>query len=178
MIICITGLPGAGKSTTGKILESMGYKVYELGDIVRKMMKKEGIALTPESDKKFTTSLRRMRGNLVTVKYLLKEVRLGSKSKIAIVGVRSKAELDYLRKQSKIITIAIVAPTKLRFERIKKRKRPDAPRTLKEFVNDRDKKEASWGEIGAIKSADYIIAGTGTVPQLRKEVEQIMRLIG
>lgn len=176
MIICITGLPGAGKSAAGRILGRMGYRVCELGDIVREMMRKQGIRITPESDKHFTIDLRRRHGKLVTVKYLLRRVNLRGKRNIVIVGVRSKAELDYLRKRAKIVTVAVVAPVRLRFKRIKKRGRPDTPRTLAKFIRDRDKKEARWGELRAIRSADYIIAGTGTIPQLRREIEKILEL--
>ena len=175
MIICITGLPGAGKSTAGKILGRMGYRIYELGDIVREMMNEQGIKLTPESDRQFTMSLRKRHGNLVTVRYLLKKVKLGSNRNIAIVGIRSKAELDYIRKRAKVVTIAVVAPVKLRFERIKRRRRPDAPGTIAEFVRDRDEKEAKWGELAAIKSADYIVSGAGNIVGLRHAVRTVLK---
>ncbi len=178
MIICITGLPGAGKSTAGRILGRMGYRVYELGDIVREMMRKQGIKLTPESDKRFTTELRRKHGKLVTVRYLLKRVRLSGNGNIVIVGVRSKAELDYIRKHARIATVAIVAPVKLRFARIKRRRRPDAPRTLAEFIKNRDRKEESWGELGAIKSSDYIISGAGTNAELKRAMTEMLSAEG
>jgi dephospho-CoA kinase len=181
MIICITGLPGAGKSTAGRILERKGFKVYELGDIVREMMRRQRIRLTPESDREFTISLRRKYGKLVTVKHLFKRVKLDSRSKIAIIGVRSKSELDYIRRRSRrarVVTVAVVAPVKLRFARIKKRGRPDTPRTLAEFIRNRDDKEVAWGEIGAIKSADYIVSGSGTNADLKAAISNILEAEG
>ncbi len=174
MIICITGLPGAGKSTAGMILKGMGYRVYELGDIVRQMMGERGIKITAESDREFTVRLRKEHGALVTVKRLLKKVRLGSKSNIAIVGIRSKAELDYIRKRADTVTIAVVAPVRIRFERTKRRGRADAPKTLAEFVRDRDAKEARWGQLAAIKSADYIISGAGNIASLKKAIHSVL----
>ena len=176
MIVCITGLPAAGKSSVGKILKEKGFRVYELGDIVREMMSKQGIALTPESDRKFTVMIRKRYGSLVTVKYLVKKVNLRKKANIAIIGVRSKPELDYIKRQAKVVTIAVLAPSRLRFERMRRRKRPDAQRTYSEFLK-RDRKEVGFGVWGAINSADYVIAGTGAIPQLRKEVIQIIGLI-
>jgi dephospho-CoA kinase len=175
MIICITGLPGAGKTSVAKILQRRGFKAYELGDVVREMMRKQGIPITPDSDKKFTIELRKKHGNLVTVQYLLKKVKLKRHAKIAIVGVRSKYELDYIKKHAPVVTIAVVAPAKLRYERIKKRGRPDAPRSLREFIVDRDKKEEKWGLLKAIGSADYVISGAGNIIGLKHAVYAILK---
>ncbi len=175
MIVCVTGTPAAGKSSVGKVLSHMGFKIYELGDIVRRMMRDKEIALTPESDRKFTIWLRKSHGRLVTVRKLASEVDLSRGRNIAIIGVRSKPELDYIRKKGKTVAIAIIAPSRLRFQRMRKRGRADAQKTYADFVK-RDKKEERFGLWGAIESADYVISGTSTIPQLTKEVRQIVRL--
>lgn len=178
MIICITGLPAAGKSSVGMVLKEEGFRVYELGDMIRRMMKEHGIELTPESDKKFIVSMRKRYGKFVFVERFAKKVNIGKASNIAIVGVRSRPELEYLKRQAKnVVTIAILAPSRLRFERMKERKRPDAQRTYAEFLK-RDRREIRFGLWGAIDGADYVIAGTGTIPQLRNEVERILKLLG
>ena len=174
MIICVTGLPGAGKSVTGGILAKRGYKVYELGDIVREMMKKKRIPQDAESVKRFTIYIRKRYGTLVIPRYLFRTIKVRKDSKIAIIGVRSKPELDYIRKRGRSVTIAIVAPARLRYRRTMSRGRSDAPRTFAEFVKNRDAKEKRFGLEGAIRSADYIIAGTGTVAQLEKGIDQVL----
>ncbi|MDE1874403.1 MAG: AAA family ATPase [Candidatus Micrarchaeota archaeon] len=172
-IVCITGMPAAGKSSVGRILAKRGFKVYELGDIVREMMSQMGIAVTPESDKKFTIWMRKRYGNLVTVKRLSKEVNLKKARRVAIVGLRSKPEIDYLRRYGSVTIIAVVAPLKQRYYRVVKRGRPDAPRSVAEFER-RDKKEEGWGLLAAIRSADFMIAGTGNFRQLEKSVGEAL----
>lgn len=175
MIVCITGMPAAGKSSIGKALKRMGYTTYELGDIVRKMMRERHIRVTPESDREFTIWLRKRYGGLVTIKRLAKEVDLRKADKIAIIGVRSRPELDYIRKRGKTLTIAILAPARLRYLRMKGRGRADAQHTFAEFRR-RDRREERFGLWGAIKSADYVISGTGTIPQLQKEVKEVVEI--
>lgn len=174
MIVCVTGMPAAGKSSVGAVLKGMGFNVYELGDIVRMMMRERGIQINPESDKKFTVWLRKRYGGLVTVKRLAKEVDLGGSGKTAVVGIRSKPELDYIRAHGRSLTVAVLAPSRLRFRRMRRRGRRDAQKTYADFLK-RDRKEERWGLWSAIKSADYVIAGTGTLAQLKDEVRQVMK---
>lgn len=169
----MTGLPAAGKSSVGAILKSSGFRVYEIGDAVRDIMRRRGIPLTPESDRIFTVKMRRKHGRAVFVKLLLRNVRIDGKSKVAIIGIRSRADLRYVKKRGRILTMAIVAPIKLRYERIRKRGRPDMPRSLAEF-RVRDRREERFGLLGAIRGADFVVSGAGTIPQLRKEVREIL----
>jgi len=140
-----------------------------MGDIVREEMKKRRIAITPESAKQFSTWLRNKFGKEIIMKMMLKRLRLSKKSKVAIAGVRDVWEVRHFRKLENTVTIAVVAPAKTRFERQEKRGRADAPKNFKQFV-ERDKKEIGWGELGALKEADYVIANTGTHADLKKAV--------
>lgn len=46
MIITISGLPGSGKSTVGKMLaKKLGYKFYSMGDLLGKMAMERGITI-------------------------------------------------------------------------------------------------------------------------------------
>ena len=46
MIITISGLPGSGKSSVGKILaEKLGYKFYSIGDLRGKMAMERGLSI-------------------------------------------------------------------------------------------------------------------------------------
>ena len=35
LVVCVTGMPGAGKSTASEISASMGFEVFRMGDDVR-----------------------------------------------------------------------------------------------------------------------------------------------
>ena len=170
MIICVTGLTGSGKGSVGKILGEMGFRVYDLGDEIREMMKESGMEISPENDKKFTIGIRKRYGKLVVVKHLLKKIKLGSAHKTAILGIRSNEELDCIRKRAKAVSVAVVAPVRTRFERAMKRGRPDSYNTLAAFVKNKDEKDAGMGMLDVIKGADYVIANTSTHTELKKSV--------
>ncbi len=159
------------------MLARRGYKVYELGDLVRQLMRESGIKITPESDKRFSEELRKRYGSRVTPKLLLERIRIRKNENAAIVGVRSRPELEYikrrLRGKESVVTIAIVAPVRIRYRRVRKRNRPDTPRSIAAFIREKDAKERRWGVNEAIDSADYVISGTGSVAELRKDVNSL-----
>ena len=173
MIICVTGLPGSGKSAVGQIIEGKGYELYEMGDIVREEMRKKSINITPDSERKFSNWLRNKKGKEVVMKMMLKKLKLNRRSKVVISGVRDVWEIKHFRKLENTVTIAVVAPARLRFERQEKRGRADAPKTFKQFV-ERDRTEIGWGELQALKEADYVIANTGTHADLKKAVLAVL----
>jgi dephospho-CoA kinase len=173
MVIAVTGMPGAGKSEVGKALGRMGYEVYELGDVVREMMKASGVPATRKATSAFAIMIRKKCGKLVTTKRLLGRLKPGRRDKVAIIGIRSGAEEEYIRKRTGAIVIAVVAPLDLRFRRLKARGRYDAPKTLKDMA-DRDLREIGFGILSAIRGADYVVAGDGTVLELRKSVAAII----
>lgn len=177
MIICITGFPGSGKSDAAKILAANGYKRYELSSVVWDLMSKAAMERTPENVKNFATMIRNKYGREVVAKLLFKKIKSLHNSRIVVVGLRSKSELNYIRKRAKTITIALVAPPKIRFARILKRHRPGDPKTLSQFIKNRDNVELKWGINSVINSADYIIANTRTESDLRKEVNEVLELI-
>ena len=41
LIVCLTGMPGAGKSTIAEGLQSKGYEIINMGNAVREEAKKE-----------------------------------------------------------------------------------------------------------------------------------------
>ena len=74
MIVCVTGLPGAGKSHVAEILRGMGFKTYELGDILRGMMKEQGIEISPEGLRRFSVVARRKYGYDYEARRLAKKI--------------------------------------------------------------------------------------------------------
>ncbi len=176
MIVGITGMTGAGKGMAGDVLKKMRFKTYDIGDVVREMMREAGIPITFETDKQFTVSMRKKYGKLVMIKSLLKRIKINKESKVAIIGIRSIAELEYIKSRvGRVLLIALVAPQRLRFRRVKERGRHGVPKTMQEFIA-RDKREEKVGIIGVMNAADYVIANTGTQADLRKGIQKIIKL--
>jgi len=49
LLVCLTGMPGAGKSTIADGLKSKGYEIINLGNAVREEAKKRNLDPTREN---------------------------------------------------------------------------------------------------------------------------------
>ncbi|MGB9732344.1 MAG: AAA family ATPase [Candidatus Micrarchaeales archaeon] len=176
MIICITGMPGSGKSVAANYLARKGFEVIEMGDIIRDKMKKEGIKITNESIREYALSLRKRFGNDIVAKLTVQKIN-GKRKNMVIVGVRSKKEIDYFRKRlGNFYVIALTAPKMVRYKRLKERGRQDDVVTMKEFKY-REEKERKYGVESAIKNADFVIANTSSINDLKKDIDSALALL-
>ena len=187
IILAVVGLLGSGKSTAVDSLKRHGFEVIELGDIWRELLKKNHI---PRSDavatREFTLRIRETEGKDVYARYAFKKIRKGQ-MRIAITGLRSTYEMAYLKKRIQNLKIvALHAPLKLRYKRFALRGKPEDPKTLKMFkwLEGREKKgfmkaksEERHGVMHIIKQADYVIANTGTVTKLHRDMLKIIKSI-
>ena len=62
MILCLTGMPGSGKSTAAEIFAKMGFEVIEGSAIIKEEMRRKGIRVTPESVEVFANRVKSERG--------------------------------------------------------------------------------------------------------------------
>src|SRR5579864_238755 len=49
LVVCITGMPGAGKSTASEVSASMGFEVFRMGDDVRMEAERRKLVPTDEN---------------------------------------------------------------------------------------------------------------------------------
>jgi dephospho-CoA kinase len=90
---------------------------------------------------------------------------------IVIDGVRNREEIEYFKKEigQNFLVVAIDAPDELRRKRAIARGRTDDSKNLKD-LEERDKREISWGLQKVIADADIIIPNNGTLEYLKKQV--------
>lgn len=180
-IICITGLPGSGKSLSAEIFKRSGFKVIEMSSAVKRLMAEQKIKVNNKSLRNFSTELRRKYGKEVVAKLVSKKISGSARRrarKILINGVRSVQEIKYFRKIfPHMLVIAITSPEQTRYERIAKRSRPDDMQSFKDFMW-REKKEISWGLKSAIGNADVIISNSSTKQSLRASIMKLILKLG
>ncbi len=180
----ITGPPGAGKTTSVRILEKYGCKSITMGDVVREEARKLGIPLDAESLTKFAGKMREKYGKAIWAAKTLEKVReMARKGEvgngiIVIDGIRNPEEVelfrDYLlKKGSRFLLIKIDAPPEVRYQRMIERGREDEIKSFEEFL-EREREEMSWGLGKVMEMADISVQNTGTIEDLERILVEIL----
>ncbi|MDQ4101011.1 MAG: AAA family ATPase, partial [Thermoproteota archaeon] len=58
LIVCLTGMPGAGKSSVASFLKEKGFTVITMGDVIREEAKRQGLEPTDVNLGKMMLKLR------------------------------------------------------------------------------------------------------------------------
>ena len=168
LIIAITGMPGAGKTTAAQALEGLGLKRIAMGDMIREETTRRGL---PLDDKNMGDVMREMRakyGAGAVAELCLLAIKARDGSAVVIDGIRSVAEIAVFRRAGDVRLIAVLASPARRFELLTARGRTDAPPDLESF-RARDERELSIGIGDAIALADEAIVNERITPQELEE---------
>jgi len=157
LIVCLTGMPGSGKSTIVSALKSKGIETLNLGDGVRAEAKRRNLEPSGENLGKIMLQLREKNGPGAIANLLTNQIQ-NSKSNIIIVdGVRSIAEIEVLKNVGSVKLLSIESTAETRFKFLKARGRSDDPETKEKFA-ERDNREISVGIDKSISIADETIS--------------------
>ncbi|EPA04583.1 AAA family ATPase, partial [Candidatus Nitrosarchaeum limnium] len=129
LIVCLTGMPGAGKSTIADGLKKKGYDIINMGNIVRTEAKNRNLDPTGPNLGKLMLELREKNGQGAVAELVVPQITNSKSNVIIIDGIRSNAEIDVLRKYGTVKLLAIHASINTRFEFLKQRGRSDDPKT-------------------------------------------------
>jgi len=173
LIVCITGMPGAGKTTVAEALTSAGFQTISMGDVVREEAKRQGLALDDITLGKLMLKLRKDLGLGAIAHLIVRKMQHDTSNLVAIDGLRSIHEVDVLKQHGTVKVLAVHAPKEARFRFLKGRKRTDAPRLQDEF-DTRDKRELDVGIGEAISFSDSVITNDGTIKDLQKRALEIV----
>lgn len=175
LIVCLTGMPGAGKSTIAAGLEKKGFTSINMGDAVRAEAKRRNLDPSGQNLGKLMLELREKNGQ-GAVAELIKDKIVNSKSDVVVIdGVRSNAEIEVLKKITQVKLLAIHASTDTRFGFLSTRKRSDDPSDRKMF-NERDNREIGVGISASIALADETISNNNlSIDQLVDTAYQIIK---
>lgn len=175
-IICIVGMPGAGKGTAVEALREKGLPVVNMGDVVRREAEARGYKVTPENLGSVSIGLRKEFGDEEIARRCVASIERALKpgSDVVIEGIRSLREVLYFRKKFKgdFYLIALHARPAVRFARLKSRGRGDDPRDWTEF-KERDHRELGYGMGSAIALADYMVVNEDSVEELKEKIRDI-----
>lgn len=182
-IIAIVGMPGSGKGTTVEHLESH----YELpsvhfGHMVYDEVKRRGLDIILD-ERMVREDMRKTEGPAVLAKRAATkadQLMAAGAQGVVLDGLYSWSEDRYLREKygADIVTVAIVNPKHVRYERVVARKDAHRPYTL-EQIQLRDIEEIENIEKGGpIAFADYYLANAKDIDELKAQVDELMKQLG
>ena len=156
LIVCLTGMPGAGKSTIADGLKPKGYEIINMGNAVREEAKRRNLEPSRSNLGKLMLELREKNGPGAVAELIKNQIENSSSNVILIDGIRSNDEIEVLRKFGTVKLLAIHASTDTRFDFLQKRGRSDDPQT-KEHFEERDNRELGVGISNPIALSDHAI---------------------
>ena len=157
LIVCLTGMPGAGKSTIAAGLKKKGFSSINMGDAVRAEAKKRNLEPTSQNLGKLMLELREKNGQGAVAELIKDQIKNSESEVVVIDGIRSNSEIDVLKKIATVKLLSIHASTDKRYNFLSLRKRSDDPQNRKTF-DERDNREISVGISTSIALADETIS--------------------
>lgn len=173
-LIGLTGTNGAGKGEAAAFFIRKGFQFYSLSDLIREKLQSENKEITRDNLITAGNDMREQGGPDILARMVLKKV----KGPAVIDSIRNPHEIEFFRKQRDFILLAVDAPLKIRYARIKARGRNESISSLREF-KDKEAEEKTSHEKGqqlhnCLKMADFTIFNNGSLEDLCHQLEQFL----
>lgn len=163
-------MPGAGKGVASQAAKDLGLEVLVLGDVIREETQRRGLEPTPKNMGDVMLQVRTSEGPAVVAKRLLPKIEASASPLVIVEGIRSQDELHELKSKFAVVTVAIHASPKTRFQRLLSRGRSDDPKNWDTFY-ERDNRELNVGLGHVIALADMVLLNEGTISELRSSMK-------
>ena len=174
-VVAIVGMTGSGKSEVARFFSDRGYATVRFGDITDAAVREKGLPFTEENERPVRENIRKEHGMAAYAKLSVPRIDNALKtSKVVVDGLYSWEEYIYLKDyyNDKFFIIAVWASPEDRYRRLTGRK--VRPLSLKEAVG-RDRAEIeNLNKGGPIAMADFTMLNTGSMSDLKKQVERII----
>ncbi len=167
MILVVSGGIGAGESTFCDLLIKHNFQKESLSNILRELVKKEGKEIVRKNLRAKADSLRLKYGKAALAIMAWEKIK-NLKGNWVIESFMAKEETDFFREKGAKV-IGVVAPDRLRYERVLKRQGRDTFSSFEEFLKI-DLKKRDIGIDSIIEDADFIIVNDGSLEELNEMV--------
>lgn len=178
MIIGIVGSIASGKDTVADYLKEKGFHSFSHSEILREMMKEEGIETTIPNLTTYGNNLRETKG----FGYLSEVIsdKIDPSQNSITTSIRQVGEIEYYRKRwgDKFILIKLDAPKEMRFERLVKRNKTGDVKTMAELdeieARQADGKGGGMNMNKCFEMADLTLENIGTFEELYQKIDNII----
>ena len=174
-VVAIVGMTGAGKSEVAKLFAESGFARIRFGDATDKEIKKRGLELNEENERRVREQFRKEQGMAAYAKLNLPAIDSALKKlDVVIDGLYSWEEYTFLKGHygENFSLVAVWASPKTRYTRLTAR----VVRGLtREEAASRDKAEIeNINKGGPIAMADFTIINESFLDDLEKEVRKVI----
>lgn len=175
MIIGIVGSIASGKDTVAEYLETKGFLSISLSDILRKIMREEGLEISVKNMTEYGNKLRETKEHGYLAKMAFKEI---DNRNAIITSVRQEGEVTTLKERPDFILIKLDAPIEMRLERLVERGREGDIKNMDE-LKEIEAKQAN-GENGAMnmnkcfEMADFTLINDSTIEDLHNKIDKML----
>lgn len=177
-VIGVVGLPASGKGEFSKIAAETGIPVIVMGDMIRRAVKEAGLEPNDTNFGATANRLRAEQGMDAIARLCIPEIRKQSAPLVLIDGIRGDSEVSLFRHTFPgFMLISIDSSFDTRLARIGARARSD-DFTSADALRNRDAREAKWGLLDALKSADTHVRNEGTLEEFARAVRALLEEIG
>lgn len=174
-LVAVVGMAGSGKSIATDYLKENGWTKIYFGGAIYERMKKEGIEITPESQKEFREAIRKEYGMGAVAVILKDEIKAAFEAGNTVLdGLYSWDEYLILREEfgDKLKLICVCCDKKVRYERIGNR--VDRPFNSEEIVIRDVSEIENLAKGGPIAYADYYLFNNGSLEDYKKRLLEIL----
>ncbi len=176
MIIGVTGLNGSGKDAVAALLKAMNFYHVSLSDFLREELQQRKEEITRDALIKVGNELREKEGADVLARKAISTIKDGENH--VFTSIRNPKEVSLLKQRKDFILVNVVAPEKVRLQRLVKRNRESDPKTL-ETLRAKEKEEKSNDpnaqQLHTVASmAKITLVNDSTVEKLQEKVEKLV----
>lgn len=176
LFIGLSGRIGSGKTVISKHLQKRyGAREHRFSEILEGVLDRLHLPHNRENLQKLGKSLREELGQDVIVNAMKTDLQEETARIVVIDGIRYKNEVEMLRSLKENVLIFVSAPAELRYERsVKRGIRGEAAMSFEEFMEKEKAATERWiDELAG--EADYVLDNTGTLKELIKQVDGLMK---
>jgi len=182
-LVCIAGMPGAGKSVVSDFFVENGYRFVRFGQVVLDEVKKLSPKPSEKIERKVREGIRKRHGMAaMAILNYPKFKKLLKRGNVIADGLYSWAEYKFLKNKfgKRMYLIAVFAPPELRYQRISTRVMPKNDKELRHRpFSKSEAKSRDFAEIenldkgGPIAMADYTIVNTEDMRYFKKQINEV-----
>lgn len=174
-LIAVAGMPGAGKEEFLTAATAVGIPFVRMGDVVREHYASSGAEGRGMTVGEYASSERRAHGPDIWARRVMEKA--GDGGICLIDGCRSRDEVDtFVGLGGDVTVVAVHASPSVRYERLVKRARSDAPVDYDSF-RERDSRELGWGAGEVIALADHIIPNMTSLEDFHSRARALLEAV-